>query len=99
MDIREKIVDIYTGYHCGIKPLFDGCGICAHLSEDGSKCEKAEEFTDQIISLLKPEGWVQLDSDQGLPAIDEETYSPLYVMAYSTVKRAMLNAGFKKVEE
>lgn len=90
MDTREKIEIILREPDIG----------CVDWNQGKSILENWKRgLPDQILSLLKEEGWVQLDSDQGLPAIDEETYSPLYVMAYSTVKRAMLNAGFKKVKE
>ena len=86
-DVREQIADgiglIYCS-QCKIPTDVDACPTCDKIHEI------AHRQADQILALLKENGYVRLADDQELPDGDE---------CDEVAQHKMLKAGWKKVVE
>lgn len=56
-EYRQKIVDTYSGFTCGILPNLDCCSGCQYLLyNEGDKtmdCEMAQDFADILLNVLR----------------------------------------------
>ena len=85
-DVREQILELYR--NCA----GDDCNGKAGCKEHKYDC--AICFSDQILTLLKENGYVKLADDQELPECTDYWRS----WGYSQAQQDMLKAGWKKVK-
>lgn len=107
--VREKIANLIivdcgydSEYPCPHAYPAMGYELCPH--EDKDICMWQLEQADQILTIIKEDGYVKKAEDQSLPEnpwgrgvhLDADVYDGLYKKRYSEAQQDMLNTHFQK---